>query len=154
MRIAMPEPPAVALPVEADGNGDPEGNCLHQPLLKRKPTLTSTHLAMVEARMPHVLILDHVLQVQINENELFELGWRRRSSCWPGDAIDSRACLVTALRTAEWDVRERFASVGLAEKGYKVEEISWSTCNICRPFYVKVSACYKIGIRCKLQSKT
>ena len=46
----------------------------------------------------------------------------------------TRACLKEYRRTAEWDVRERFASVGLAEKGYKVEEIAWSPCNICRPF--------------------
>lgn len=48
--------------VELDGGEDeqdPESNSLHQPLLKRSPTLTASHLAMVGAKVSHIESLDY-----------------------------------------------------------------------------------------------
>ncbi|KAJ6842546.1 chloride channel protein CLC-a-like isoform X1 [Iris pallida] len=52
-----------------------ESNSLEQPLLKRSPTLTSSHLAMVGAKVSHIESLDY----EINENDLFKHDWRSRS---------------------------------------------------------------------------
>lgn len=50
-------------------------NTLNQPLLKRSPTLTSSSLAMVGAKVSHIESLDY----EINENDLFKHDWRSRS---------------------------------------------------------------------------
>lgn len=46
--------------VEGDG-GDPESNhsSLHQPLLKRSPTLSSNPMAMIGAKVSHIESLDY-----------------------------------------------------------------------------------------------
>lgn len=54
---------------------DPENNSLHQPLLKRNRTLSSSPLAMVGAKVSHIESLDY----EINENDLFKQDWRSRS---------------------------------------------------------------------------
>uniref|UniRef100_A0A5B7C227 Chloride channel protein n=1 Tax=Davidia involucrata TaxID=16924 RepID=A0A5B7C227_DAVIN len=54
---------------------DPESNSLHQPLLKRTRTLSSTPLAMVGAKVSYIESLDY----EINENDLFRHDWRSRS---------------------------------------------------------------------------
>ncbi|XP_064986125.1 chloride channel protein CLC-a-like [Musa acuminata AAA Group] len=71
-------PPAAAAVVVDGGEGelDPESNSLQQPLLKRSPTLTSSHYAMVGAKVSHIESLDY----EINENDLFKHDWRSRSS--------------------------------------------------------------------------
>ncbi|XP_020107485.1 chloride channel protein CLC-a-like [Ananas comosus] len=74
------EPAAAATThVELDGGEDeqdPESNSLHQPLLKRSPTLSASHLAMVGAKVSHIESLDY----EINESYLFKHDWRRRSN--------------------------------------------------------------------------
>lgn len=50
-------------------------NSLNEPLLKRSPTLTSSPLAMVGAKVSHIESLDY----EINENDLFKHDWRSRS---------------------------------------------------------------------------
>ncbi|XP_020246030.1 chloride channel protein CLC-a-like isoform X2 [Asparagus officinalis] len=50
-------------------------NSLNEPLLKRSPTLTGSHLAMVGAKISHIESLDY----EINENDLFKHDWRSRS---------------------------------------------------------------------------
>ncbi|WOL01377.1 chloride channel protein CLC-a-like [Canna indica] len=79
----FPEPnaaEAAAPHVEVDGGQedehDPESNSLQQPLLKRSPTLTASHYAMVGAKVSHIESLDY----EINENDLFKHDWRSRSS--------------------------------------------------------------------------
>uniref|UniRef100_A0A1D1Y3N3 Chloride channel protein n=1 Tax=Anthurium amnicola TaxID=1678845 RepID=A0A1D1Y3N3_9ARAE len=66
-----------ATPMEVDGDEDPdpEENSLEQPLLKRSPTLTTNHLAMVGAKVSYIESLDY----EINENDLFKHDWRSRS---------------------------------------------------------------------------
>ncbi|XP_016442033.2 chloride channel protein CLC-b-like [Nicotiana tabacum] len=54
---------------------DPESNSLHQPLLKRNRTLSSSPFALVGAKVSHIESLDY----EINENDLFKHDWRRRS---------------------------------------------------------------------------
>ncbi|KAH7518890.1 chloride channel protein CLC-b [Ziziphus jujuba] len=54
---------------------DPESNSLHQPLLKRNRTLSSSPLAIVGAKVSHIESLDY----EINENDLFKQDWRSRS---------------------------------------------------------------------------
>lgn len=68
---------AATTPMEVDGDEerDPEGNCLEQPLLKRSPTLTTNHLAMVGEKVSYIESLDY----EINENDLFQHDWRSRS---------------------------------------------------------------------------
>ncbi|XP_073117483.1 chloride channel protein CLC-b-like [Elaeis guineensis] len=75
----IPEPTTAAADLEVDGEEDeqdPESHSLHQPLLKRTPTLTTHHLAMVGAKISHIESLDY----EINENDLFKHDWRSRSS--------------------------------------------------------------------------
>ncbi|XP_028051956.1 chloride channel protein CLC-a isoform X6 [Camellia sinensis] len=60
---------------ENEVENDPESNSLHQPLIKRKQTLSSTPLAMVGAKVSHIESLDY----EINENDLFKHDWRSRS---------------------------------------------------------------------------
>ncbi|KAJ8566905.1 hypothetical protein K7X08_019113 [Anisodus acutangulus] len=48
---------------------------LHQPLLKRNRTLSSTPQAIVGAKVSHIESLDY----EINENDIFKHDWRRRS---------------------------------------------------------------------------
>ncbi|KAJ8494009.1 hypothetical protein OPV22_015730 [Ensete ventricosum] len=68
---------AAAVVVDGEeGDLDPESNSLEQPLLKRSPTLTSSHYAMVGAKVSHIESLDY----EINENDLFKHDWRSRSS--------------------------------------------------------------------------
>ncbi|KAJ0972618.1 hypothetical protein J5N97_020577 [Dioscorea zingiberensis] len=55
---------------------DPENNSLHEPLLRRSPTLTSNSMAMVGAKVSYIESLDY----EINENDLFKHDWRSRSS--------------------------------------------------------------------------
>ncbi|XP_072958056.1 chloride channel protein CLC-b-like [Typha angustifolia] len=55
---------------------DPESNPLHEPLLKRSPTLTANHLAMVGAKVSHIESLDY----EIIESDLFKHDWRSRSN--------------------------------------------------------------------------
>ncbi|XP_050231215.1 chloride channel protein CLC-b [Mercurialis annua] len=55
---------------------DPESNSLHQPLLKRNRTLSSTPLAIIGSKVSHIESLDY----EINENDLFKHDWRSRSS--------------------------------------------------------------------------
>lgn len=48
--------------MEAEANEvkiDPEGNSLHQPLLKRTRTLSSNPLALVGAKVSHIESLNH-----------------------------------------------------------------------------------------------
>ncbi|KAK4417891.1 Chloride channel protein CLC-b [Sesamum alatum] len=54
---------------------DPECNSLHQPLLKRNRTLSSSPLAIVGAKVSYIESLDY----EINENDLFKQDWRSRS---------------------------------------------------------------------------
>ncbi|KAM3296116.1 hypothetical protein ACQJBY_038454 [Aegilops geniculata] len=49
---------------------------LEKPLLKRSNTLTSSHLAMVGAKVSHIESLDY----EIIENDLFKHDWRSRSN--------------------------------------------------------------------------
>lgn len=44
---------------ENEVENDPESNSLHQPLIKRKQTLSSTPLAMVGAKVSHIESLDY-----------------------------------------------------------------------------------------------
>ncbi|KAL0431568.1 UNVERIFIED_CONTAM: Chloride channel protein CLC-b [Sesamum radiatum] len=60
---------------EDDEEQDPESNTLHQPLLKRNRTLSSSPLAIVGAKVSHIESLDY----EINENDLFKQDWRSRS---------------------------------------------------------------------------
>ncbi|XP_057491074.1 chloride channel protein CLC-b-like [Actinidia eriantha] len=60
---------------QANEERDPESNSLHQPLLKRNRTLSSTPLAMVGSKVSHIESLDY----EINENDLFKHDWRSRS---------------------------------------------------------------------------
>lgn len=73
------EPTATAHIEEEEKDGererDPESNSLHQPLLKRSPTLSSNPLAIVGAKVSHIESLDY----EINENDLFKHDWRSRS---------------------------------------------------------------------------
>ncbi|KAK9067375.1 hypothetical protein SSX86_014702 [Deinandra increscens subsp. villosa] len=55
--------------------GDPESNSLHQPLLKRNQTLSSSPLALVGTKVSYIESLDY----EINENDLFKHDWRTRS---------------------------------------------------------------------------
>ncbi|KAL4581523.1 hypothetical protein LXL04_006045 [Taraxacum kok-saghyz] len=54
---------------------DMESNSLHQPLLKRNLTLSSSPLALVGAKVSYIESLDY----EINENDLFKHDWRSRS---------------------------------------------------------------------------
>ncbi|KAL5864481.1 hypothetical protein ACOSQ3_001995 [Xanthoceras sorbifolium] len=54
---------------------DPESNSLHQSLLKRNRTLSSSPLALVGAKVSHIESLDY----EINENDIFKHDWRSRS---------------------------------------------------------------------------
>ncbi|KAJ0694360.1 putative CBS domain, chloride channel, voltage gated, chloride channel, core [Helianthus annuus] len=54
---------------------DPETNTLHQPLLKKNHTLSSSQLALVGAKVSRNESLDY----EINENDLFKHDWRTRS---------------------------------------------------------------------------
>ncbi|XP_051140859.1 chloride channel protein CLC-b-like [Andrographis paniculata] len=54
---------------------DPESNNLHQPLLKRNRTLSSSPLAIVGTKVSYIESLDY----EINENDLFKQDWRSRS---------------------------------------------------------------------------
>ncbi|KAJ0526009.1 putative chloride channel, voltage gated, chloride channel, core [Helianthus annuus] len=54
---------------------DPECNSLHQPLLKRNRTLSSSPLALVGTKVSYIESLDY----EINENDLFKHDWRTRS---------------------------------------------------------------------------
>ncbi|KAL3636684.1 hypothetical protein CASFOL_018983 [Castilleja foliolosa] len=54
---------------------DPESNELHQPLLKRNRTISSSTLAIVGTKVSHIESLDY----EINENDLFKQDWRSRS---------------------------------------------------------------------------
>ncbi|KAL3653816.1 hypothetical protein CASFOL_003497 [Castilleja foliolosa] len=58
-----------------DDQFDPETNNLHQPLLKRNRTLSSSPLAIVGTKVSHIESLDY----EINENDLFKQDWRSRS---------------------------------------------------------------------------
>ncbi|GFP98968.1 chloride channel protein clc-b [Phtheirospermum japonicum] len=60
---------------EDDDQFDPETNNLHQPLLKRNRTLSSSPLAIVGTKVSHIESLDY----EINENDLFKQDWRSRS---------------------------------------------------------------------------
>ncbi|XP_059669979.1 chloride channel protein CLC-b-like [Cornus florida] len=60
---------------EDEEERDPESNTLHQPLLKRSRTLSSTPLAMVGAKVSYIESLDY----EINENDLFRHDWRSRT---------------------------------------------------------------------------
>ncbi|CAL5370261.1 unnamed protein product [Camellia sinensis] len=66
---------------ENEVENDPESNSLHQPLIKRKQTLSSTPLAMVGAKVSHIESLDYdkFFLYRINENDLFKHDWRSRS---------------------------------------------------------------------------
>ncbi|VAI43197.1 unnamed protein product [Triticum turgidum subsp. durum] len=65
-----------------DSPEDPAGSAgdgissLEKPLLKRSNTLTSSHLAMVGAKVSHIESLDY----EIIENDLFKHDWRSRSN--------------------------------------------------------------------------
>ncbi|PIN09796.1 Cl- channel CLC-7 and related proteins (CLC superfamily) [Handroanthus impetiginosus] len=61
--------------VEDEEEQDPESNDLHQPLLKRNRTLSSSPLAIVGAKVSHIESFDY----EINENDLFKQDWRSRS---------------------------------------------------------------------------
>ncbi|KAL6011321.1 hypothetical protein ACLOJK_001767 [Asimina triloba] len=61
--------------MEGGEEHDPESNSLHQPLLKRSPTLSSNPLALIGAKVSHIESLDY----EINENDLFKHDWRSRS---------------------------------------------------------------------------
>ncbi|XP_071731264.1 chloride channel protein CLC-a-like [Rutidosis leptorrhynchoides] len=54
---------------------DPENNSLHQPLLKRNRTLSSSPLALIGTKVSYIESLDY----EINENDLFKHDWRTRS---------------------------------------------------------------------------
>ncbi|GJV30661.1 chloride channel protein CLC-b-like protein [Tanacetum coccineum] len=54
---------------------DPESNSLHQPLLKRNKTLSSSPLALIGTKVSYIESLDY----EINENDLFKHDWRTRS---------------------------------------------------------------------------
>ncbi|KAL0381814.1 UNVERIFIED_CONTAM: Chloride channel protein CLC-b [Sesamum angustifolium] len=60
---------------EDEEERDPESNTLHQPLLKRNRTLSSSPLAIIGAKVSHIESLDY----EINENDLFKQDWRSRS---------------------------------------------------------------------------
>lgn len=60
---------------EENEERDPESNSLHQPLLKRNRTLSSSPLAMIGAKVSYIESLDY----EINENDLFKHDWRSRS---------------------------------------------------------------------------
>ncbi|XP_052195140.1 chloride channel protein CLC-b isoform X2 [Diospyros lotus] len=62
-------------PQASEAESDLENNSLHQPLLKRNRTLSSTPLAMVGAKVSHIESLDY----EINENDLFRHDWRSRT---------------------------------------------------------------------------
>ncbi|KAK6912987.1 CBS domain [Dillenia turbinata] len=55
---------------------DPEANPLNEPLLKRSRTISSSHLAMVGAKVSRIESLDY----EINENDIFKHDWRSRSA--------------------------------------------------------------------------
>ncbi|PWA45158.1 chloride channel B [Artemisia annua] len=54
---------------------DPESNSLHQPLLRRNKTLSSSPLALIGTKVSYIESLDY----EINENDLFKHDWRTRS---------------------------------------------------------------------------
>ncbi|CAM8942075.1 unnamed protein product [Rhodiola kirilowii] len=63
--------------VQGDGHErDPESHSLHQSLLTRRRTLSTSSLAIVGAKVSHIESLDY----EINENDLFKQDWRSRSS--------------------------------------------------------------------------
>nr|CAB3465817.1 unnamed protein product [Digitaria exilis] len=62
-------------PESTGGNGT-DISSLEQPLLKRSPTLTASHLAIVGAKVSHIESLDY----EIIENDLFKHDWRSRSN--------------------------------------------------------------------------
>lgn len=71
---------AAAVTNDVDGQAqnqerDPESNLLHQPLLKRNRTLSSSPLAVVGAKVSYIESLDY----EINENDLFKHDWRSRA---------------------------------------------------------------------------
>lgn len=75
---------------------DPESNSLHQPLLKRNTTISSTQLAMVGAKVSFIESLDY----EINENDLFKHDWRSRSKTQVLQYVCGKwtlACLVGLL---------------------------------------------------------
>ncbi|KAM0934902.1 putative CBS domain, chloride channel, voltage gated, chloride channel, core [Dioscorea sansibarensis] len=61
---------------EHEHEHDPEQNSLHQPLLRRSPTLTSNPMAMIGAKVSHIESLDY----EMYEDDLFKHDWRSRSS--------------------------------------------------------------------------
>jgi chloride channel 7 len=54
-----PRTPTNNLVSEEEGENDPESNSLQKPLLKRSPTLTASHLAMVGAKVSYIESLDY-----------------------------------------------------------------------------------------------
>ncbi|KAL0331863.1 UNVERIFIED_CONTAM: Chloride channel protein CLC-b [Sesamum calycinum] len=72
-KLVEAEPANMEGPEEEED--DPECNNLHQPLLKRNRTLSSSPLAIVGAKVSYIESLDY----EINENDLFKQDWRSRS---------------------------------------------------------------------------
>ncbi|KAL8538411.1 hypothetical protein ACS0TY_000422 [Phlomoides rotata] len=60
---------------EEEEDEDPESNTVHQPLLKRNRTLSSSPLAIVGTKVSYIESLDY----EINENDVFKQDWRSRS---------------------------------------------------------------------------
>ncbi|KAF5961584.1 hypothetical protein HYC85_002793 [Camellia sinensis] len=80
---------------ENEVENDPESNSLHQPLIKRKQTLSSTPLAMVGAKVSHIESLDY----EINENDLFKHDWRSRSKVQAGPGIPEIKAYLNGVDT-------------------------------------------------------
>ena len=59
LRNTAKETTTYDMEAQANEERDPESNSLHQPLLKRNRTLSSTPLAMVGAKVSHIESLDY-----------------------------------------------------------------------------------------------